>query len=137
VHILTGEKIKAAIKRKLSAVSLSANEVLAIMADHAARSFDDFLDIDSSGKWSVNLAKAKRRGVLHLLANIAETEHGTRAELTDPFRALVQLGKYHGLWDRESTLAAIARHVKARRLAYDAAQSGGNGKGAGDGDSTV
>jgi hypothetical protein len=138
--LLKKPKIQAAIQRKLASVALHTDEVLALLTDQAVRTFDDFLDIDSSGKWSVNLAKARRRGLLHLLSSVTQTAEGaTKIELVDPFRALVQLGKYHGLWEREPAqvvdMAAIAKRVKARRLAYEAAKqaaTGGSTNGSAD-----
>lgn len=48
--------------------------------------------------WVFNLEKAQREGLLHLVAEIAQTEHGTKLKLHDRVQALMALGRHHGLF---------------------------------------
>lgn len=115
--------IRAAIDAKLSVVAMSSKEVLARLAEIAAASFDDFIQVDSSGDHQIDLKRAKKRGKLRIIHKLKEGRYGVELELKDSQAALVQLGKYHGLWDREPEpeidLKSIAERMKARRKKRD------------------
>ncbi len=90
--------IRAAVAAKLNEAGLSANEVLARLADHATSSIDDFIKISSSNTFSLDLQKAKKLGRLHCIKKLKEGPNGIEFELYDAQAALEKLGKYHALW---------------------------------------
>jgi phage terminase small subunit len=111
-------EIEVEIKAGLAERSMSAEEVVARLADHARASADDFISIyesplhditgkpvlDTEGKPivryfpSLNIEKARERGMLHLVKKVAYTAHGPSVELYDAQAALTLLGKHHGLF---------------------------------------
>lgn len=95
--------IRAAIERRLNERAMAANEVLALLADHARGSLADFLVYDSEkGSIRIHLDKAELRGKLHLIKKITIGKETTNIELHDSQSALVQLARHHRLLsDRE------------------------------------
>jgi phage terminase small subunit len=116
-RLLRKAKIKAAIERRVSVVALTANEVLARVAEQATADIGEYLDIDHAGDYTVNLERARKRGKLRNIRKIKQGEFGPEIELKDSFPALVQLGKYHGLWDREPSKGnEVAEAIKNRLI---------------------
>ena len=108
-------RVKAAIERRVSVVALSADEVLARVAEQATTDIGEYIDIGDTGDYTINLKRAKRRGKLRNIQKLKQGKFGPEIELKDSFPALVQLGKYHGLWDREPSDAnELAQAIKAR-----------------------
>jgi phage terminase small subunit len=93
-RLLANVSIQAAIQERLSALAMSADEVLARLTAQARGSMTDFLDDD--GK--IDLAQAREHGALHLIKSRSVTKDGERIELYDAQNALELLGKYHRLW---------------------------------------
>lgn len=111
-------EIEGAIKQGLTERAMSADEVLTRLADMARATADDFLTIYESplnditgqpvlGKDgqpiiryfpSLDLDKARERGMLHLVKKVTYTAHGPSIELYDAQAALSLLGKHHGLF---------------------------------------
>lgn len=111
-------EIAAAVEAGLAEKAMPAIEVLARLADQARGSADDFVTVyesplhdiigqpvlDRNGQPiirrfpSLDLEKARERGVLHLVKKVTYTAHGPAVELYDAQAALIQLGKHHGLW---------------------------------------
>jgi hypothetical protein len=100
-RMIKNDKIRAAIDAKVSDAGLTANEVLARLADIATSDMGDFLAIDSKGLPSVDLKRARKVGKLRLIRALRPNRYGMTIELHDSVSALIQLGKYHGLWDGE------------------------------------
>lgn len=86
--------IREYIRKRLSALTMSADEVLGRLADHARGDIGDFI-----GKGGViDLEKAKEQGKIHLLKSIAWTKQGIRIEMQSQQHALELIGKHHGLF---------------------------------------
>lgn len=123
-RLLTYVDVATAVRLGLALRVMPADEVLARLADMARGSADDFLTIhesplhnitgqpvlDMDGKpivryWpSLDLEKARERGMLHLVKKVSYTVHGPSVELYDAQAALNALAKYHGLLvDRQET----------------------------------
>lgn len=106
---LTKPVIRAEIDKRMRALKMGGNEVLARLSFIANGSMDDFLDPDS---FSVDLKKAKRAEKLGLIKKLKvttiTTSHADRDtqtetiefELHDVMRALEMLGKHHKVFDR-------------------------------------
>ena len=145
--------IRAAINEELQQRTMTANEVLARLTEHATVSIEDFITINedppdptvpmSQSIVSVlNLPKAKQRGKLHLIKELTETrtfpkEGGMKLEVTlklhDAQAALRDLGRYHKIFvDRTEVTGKDggpipiedARAALAQRLAARAKRAG-------------
>jgi hypothetical protein len=90
--------IRDAINAKLDQIALTADEILAGLTDHATNSLDDFVRIDSKGRMTVDLRKAKKLGRIHTVKKLKRGKFGWEIELYDSQSALVHLGKYRGLF---------------------------------------
>ena len=117
-RMMAKDGVKAAIEARVASATMSANEVLARLADIAAADPLDFIAIDTSGEWVVNLTLAKRRGKGHLIKRIKKTQFGTELEFKDSVVALTRIGEYLGLWNREKppeiSLVELAKALKDR-----------------------
>jgi phage terminase small subunit len=114
---LTKPDILEAIQDRLADLRMSADEVLVRLTSHARGTADDFVSIyesplhDITGKPiqdregreivryfpSLDLEKARQRGMLHLVKKVSYTAHGPSVELYDAQAALALLGKHHKL----------------------------------------
>jgi phage terminase small subunit len=88
------------ISQRLQEIAMSADEVLARLADQARGDIGDFVKIiDGTGQAIVDLEKAKAAGKLHLVKKIRyNAKGGLEIELYDAQAALSLLGKTHGLF---------------------------------------
>lgn len=111
-------EIAEAIGAGLAERAMPSSEVLARLADMARATADDFITVyksplvtidgepikDGDGNPivrsfpSLDIDKARERGMLHLIKKVSYTANGPSVELYDAQVALVQLGKHHGLW---------------------------------------
>lgn len=96
---LAKASIRVAIDARVSVVALTASEVLARIADIATADMTDFITVDAKGYPWLDLRRAKKAKKLNLIRKLTPTKFGMSVELHDPVTALIQLGKYHGLWD--------------------------------------
>jgi phage terminase small subunit len=95
---LTKPEIRAEIDRRVADVAMSADEVLRRLADHARGTLEDFIRFTKNGD-TIDLAEAQKAGKLHLLKKYrVDKDGGVTIELHDPQAALLQLGRYHGLF---------------------------------------
>jgi phage terminase small subunit len=99
-RLLSNDDVLAAIDARMKDLSLSANEVLMRLSDHARGSLGDFLTISDNGTPYPDFSQAETK--LHLLKSIEfkPTEWGTgiKFEMYDAQAAAVHLGKYHKLF---------------------------------------
>lgn len=88
------------IQRRLSEMSMSADEVILAIGEIGRASIEDFIDIDDeTGRLkNINFGKAKKAGKLHLIKSITPTANGLKIELHDRMRALELIGKHHKLF---------------------------------------
>lgn len=111
------QDVVAAISAGFALRAMSADEVLARLADMARSSADDFITVYESPLYdltgnpildlagnpivrffpSLDIAKARERGMLHLIKKVSYTAHGPSVELYDAQTALVTAAKIHGL----------------------------------------
>lgn len=97
-RLLTNVDIMAEIKRRLAVKSMSADEVLLRLTEHARGDVGDYLNILPGGQAIINLEKAKQAKKLHLIKKLKVTKTGPEIELYDAQAALVQLGRAHQLF---------------------------------------
>lgn len=90
-------EIRAAIDQRLKDLQLSANEVLARLADLAGADMSDFIAPSGRG-FKIDLKKARALGKLHLIRKLKMDGLETSIELYDVKDALVQLGRHHALF---------------------------------------
>ena len=96
-------EIQAAIEARLAEKHLSADEVLAMLADIAHADMREFVHVDRSGEpIGFNLRPGKP---LHLVKKVSVTDHGTSIELHDRLAALVKIGEYHKLFVQQHELS--------------------------------
>jgi phage terminase small subunit len=107
-RLLANANIFAEIQVRLDEMTLSANEVLARLAEQARADYKDFLQVAGNGDVALDLAKAE--GKTHLIKKISQRrsvrstkdsvidETILSLELHDAQAALVQLGKYYKLF---------------------------------------
>jgi phage terminase small subunit len=86
-------EIATLIQQGMAERAMSADEVLARIAEQARGTMDDFLDED--GK--IDLKQGRERGKLHLVKTRSVTKEGERIELYSSQMALEILAKAHGL----------------------------------------
>lgn len=119
-------KIRAAIDEVMFELTMSRNEVLYRLTEHARVSIEPFMEFETAvktdeetgeeeevytGAFWVDLFQAKEAGVLHLAKEVkqdkkvytyddgsSETSYRTMVKLVDSQSALNQLGRYYGLF---------------------------------------
>ena len=108
-ELLAKPNVKAYIDDRLSALQMSADEALAILAEHARGDMGQFMDISSVG-YSLDLETAKEKGITRLIKEIEQkvvTINGngktedkeiitTKLKLHDPQAAAVTILKVLG-----------------------------------------
>jgi phage terminase small subunit len=105
-ELLKDAQVAEAIERRLAELTMSANEVLIRLTDHARGDMSHFVDVN--GKLNIKIAGEagqlklvkKLRHKSRRTADGIETE--TEIELYDAQAALVTLGKHHRLFDRQA-----------------------------------
>ena len=110
-RLLKNVEVARAIKERLDAKAMTADEVLQRLAEHARGDIGEFVDIESMS-FDLDLAKAKEAGITRLIKRVKQRTVTTSArdgsedqetnvleiELYDAQAALALLGKYHGLF---------------------------------------
>lgn len=92
-------EIREEIDRQLAAASMPASEVLARLTTHARFDIGELFDTNpETGALQLSLAKAKERGVTHLIKKYSDGKSGVSVEVYDAQSALALLGKHHGLF---------------------------------------
>lgn len=98
---LSKPDIATEVKTRITEKTMSADEVLNRLSDHARSTMADFLD---EAEENLDLAKAAVRGKLHLVKKFTKTDKGTSIELYDAQAALVHIGRHHGLFVDKTAL---------------------------------
>ena len=96
-RLLQHPEIQGQIRERLAAMTLQADEVLARIADQARGDMGDFITIGDDGQARLDLAKAERKGVTHLIKRLRQQASG---------------GWDIELYDAQSALALLARHLQ-------------------------
>lgn len=89
--------IKEEISTRLAQLGMSADEVIARLADHARADMSDFIKLEK-GEYVLDLKQAQERGKMHLVKKLKHTKYGLEIEFHDAQSALVHLGKAHGIF---------------------------------------
>lgn len=93
-YLLTILDIADEIERRIAEKAMSADEVLTRLAEIGRAEYSQYLKNDGT----VNLAQLLAGGKGHLVKGIKETKYGKQVEFYDSQRALVDIGKHHGLF---------------------------------------
>lgn len=94
-------QISEAISRRTTESAMSADEVLARLADQARSTIDDFISFNVAPypTFTLDLAKARELGAMHVIKKIKYNAEGhPEIELYDAQSALIQIGRYHKLF---------------------------------------
>ncbi len=111
-RLLTNADIKAEVERRLADQVMSRNEVLARLADHARGDMRDFIDKPAktlARHPNGNLIKKVERTITthsDLDGKVISVEEKLKLELYDAQSAMVQLGRYHGLFQDKTDLTS-------------------------------
>lgn len=109
--------IQECISDLLQVTSMPKDEVLNRISKMARGDVGDVIQIDASGKPTIDLKKAKEKGALYLIKKLNFDSMGNlkSIEMHDSFAALVKLGQHHKLFDRQAEQPVDPR-VLAREL---------------------
>lgn len=115
---LTRPAIKARIDARLDEAGLTANEVLAGLADHACGDIADvrhLVGMTDPAAIDLELQRLQALGVSRRIKKLVPTKHGLSVELYDAQAALALLGRVHGLFDDRITV----EHLDLESLSLD------------------
>jgi NADH pyrophosphatase NudC (nudix superfamily) len=118
-RLLAKSEVRAAIDARVATAAMTANEVLARVAEVASSDLLDFLEVDPNGGCKVDMKLVKRLGLGHLVKRLRINKDGTQDIVLEArLPALVKLGEHYNLWKREAqqqlTLVNVAKHLRAR-----------------------
>lgn len=103
-------EVRAAIEARLAEKAMTADEVLARMAEIARGSMADFITVN--GRTRLDFKKAEVTGKLFLIRSYSKGPRGTKIELYSALEALVQLGKAHGLFTEKVDVTSGGQPIK-------------------------
>jgi hypothetical protein len=132
--LLNASGVRAAIDARVATATMTANEVLARIADIASADLTKFMDVDTPGICKLNLKLIKRRGLGHLIKRVRIKKDGTsEIDLETKLPALVKLGEYYKLWkgeaEQEITMVDVAKELEARYEKLRKEEEGGSTPG--------
>ncbi len=113
-------RIRAAIDARVgNTAAITASEILARIADIATADIMDFIQVEGEDVYKVNLKQIKEIGAGHVIRRLRINKDGTiQIELEPRLPALIKLGEYFKLWDREAesqfTLVDLAKSLKEK-----------------------
>lgn len=91
--------IQAAIRALIAERALPEDQALAMLSEHAMASPEDLLRFEEdeygNAVAAIDLAKAKERGILHLVRKVKQGPHGLEVELHDAQAALKELLRHY------------------------------------------
>jgi phage terminase small subunit len=89
--------IRRRIEERLKTAAMSADEVLSRLSRQARGDMANFINLELRGG-KLDLEKAEKLGLLHLIKKVSWTKQGTTIELYDAQSALEKLARVHGLF---------------------------------------
>lgn len=98
--LLADTSIRAEVERRLQENTLSANEVIARLSEHAKAEYSEY--ITDNGQ--IDIAQMRADGKAHLIQEIKDTKYGKVVKFPDSQSALVTVGKYHNLFNDNITV---------------------------------
>lgn len=96
-RLANSPKIRAAIDEILTAQEMPRLKVIALLSQQAEAAYAPYLR-SQSGRLRVDLDSLIADGLGHLIKGVKETRYGQVVEFYDAQTALVQMGRYHGLF---------------------------------------
>jgi len=134
-RLVKKSSVQAAIDARVATPAMTANEVLARVAEVASCDMLDFMEVGNDGKIKVDLKLVKRLGLGHLIKRLRIYKDGTQdIELEPKMLALAKLGEHYKLWkgetQRQVTMVDLAKRLRARHEQLRPA--GRDGKHTGD-----
>ena len=114
-------KILAAIDEYFHAQEMAAGEVVARLSQQARAEYGEYLNYDElSGEVSVDLRRLLAEGKGHLIRSFGfagkDADRQT-VEFYDAFKALVQVGRYHGLFTDKQDVAMVGQMIRVIEVA--------------------
>lgn len=110
-RLLANASISEEIQRRVDELTMSGNEVLARLAEHARADYKDFITVADNGDVGLDMMKAEGKTHLIKKVNQRRTIRTTKEmqidetvlslELHDAQAALVTIGKHHKLWTEQ------------------------------------
>ena len=97
-RMLRLKPVRDAVQQALEEVTMSPAEITARLSIIARSSFEDFYDIEETGAATLNLAKARERGVLQALQSLKPTREGLELRRYSPLDAMEQLARIHKMF---------------------------------------
>ena len=102
-RLLKNSEIRAAVAARMETAAISADEILARLADTATSDIMDFIEVDGTDNWKVDLKRIKRLGLGHLVKRLRKNKDGSSdIELEPRVAALIKLGEHYNLWKVET-----------------------------------
>jgi hypothetical protein len=92
-RLLKHVEAQAAIGARVDEMAMGADEALTRLAEQARADYVEYILADGS----VDLARMKRDGMMHLVKGIKPTRHGLMVEFVDAQAALFKIAAVHGL----------------------------------------
>jgi Terminase small subunit len=110
-------EVRAAIDARVATVAMTADEVLARVAEVASSDLLDFIEVDPNGGCKVDMKLAKRLGLGRLIKRLRINKDGTQDIVLEArLPALVKLGEHYKLWKGEAqeevTLVELAKGLR-------------------------
>lgn len=97
-RLLANASVASEISHEIEERQIKPAEVLLRLTEQARSDMTDFITIDpATGRASIDLAKVKELGKLHLVKKVKTTRQGVEVELYDQQAALEKLGKALGV----------------------------------------
>jgi len=98
--------VKAAIEERMRELAIPAEEILARLSEQARGNMADFVEVDESGRFRIDLTEAEKSGELRLVKKAGFDQKGRPAiELYDAQAALLALAKRFGLFPERQELS--------------------------------
>ena len=98
-RLLQDPEVRAAISERVAEAGMSAEEVLLRLSEQARGELTAFIRVGEDRRSFVDVEAVLKAGKGHLIRSLRSTAGGdTVVEWPDAHSALVQLGRYHGLW---------------------------------------
>jgi hypothetical protein len=99
--------------------AITTNEILARIADIATADLMEFIGVEDDGRYCVNLKRLRKERAGHVVKRLRISKDGAiQIELEPRLPALIKLGEYFNLWDRDPepqvTLATLAKSLRER-----------------------
>lgn len=92
-RLLKNVEVQAELAARVDELAMGADEALTRLAEQARADYVEYISADGS----VDLARMKRDGLLHLVKSVKPTANGLVVEFMDAQAALFKIAAVHGL----------------------------------------